>query len=234
MCIRDSIYERGSDGNNGFLGWDQNVDRFVAATTTADGSTAGDLTLAATDFEAAGFLGTSATISGVVSFGTLTDSGESIAVTKFVDEADGIGSNDNDTTIPTSAAVIDYVENNGGDGLLLRAAVTSGGTTASIGTVPNVSSRTYYAEKIVIKVSTAFSGNSVNYITIKENAGSGSTLVAKADADAATVGNYIIELDGDIALTKNAAVTLAFFDASDNAVAPSAGAAVASVHYNWV
>ena len=228
------IYERGTDGNNGFLGWDQNVDRFVAATTTADGSTAGDLTLAATDFEAAGFLGTSATISGVVSFGTLTDSGESIAVTKFVDEADGIGSNDNDTTIPTSAAVIDYVENNGGDGLLLRAAVTSGATTASIGTVPNVSSRTYYAEKIVIKVSTAFSGNSVNYITIKENAGSGSTLVAKADADAATVGNYIIELDGDIALTKNAAVTLAFFDASDNAVAPSAGAAVASVHYNWV
>ena len=103
-----------------------------------------------------------------------------------------------------------------------------------MGTVPNVSSRTYYAEKIVIKVSTAFSGNSVNYITIKENAGSGSTLVAKADADAATVGNYIIELDGDITLTKNAAVTLAFFDASDNAVAPSAGAAVASVHYNWV
>jgi hypothetical protein len=228
------IYERGTDGNNGFLGWDQNVDRFVAATTTADGSTAGDLTLAATDFEAAGFIGTSATISGAVSFGTLTDSGESIAVTKFVDEADGISNNDNDTTIPTSAAVIDYVENNGGDGLLLRAAITSGATTASIGTVPNVSSRTYYAEKIVIKVSTAFSGNSINYITIKENAGSGSTLVAKADADAATVGNYIIELDGDIALTKNAAVTLAFFDASDNAVAPSAGAAVASVHYNWV
>jgi hypothetical protein len=227
------IYERGTDGNNGFLGWDQNVDRFVAATTTADGSTAGDLTLAATDFEAAGFIGTSATISGAVSFGTLTDSGESIAVTKFVDEADGISNNDNDTTIPTSAAVVDYVENNGGDGLLLRAAITSGATTASIGTVPNVSSRTYYAEKIVIKVSTAFSGNSINYITIKENAGSGSTLVAKADADAATVGNYIIELDGDIALTKNAAVTLAFFDASDNAVSPTAGAAVASVHYNW-
>ena len=228
------IYERGSDGNNGFLGWDQSTDRFVAATTTADGSTAGDLTLTATDFEAAGLIGTSATISGAVSFGSLTDSGESITVTKFVDEADGISNNDNDTTLPTSAAVVDYVANNGGDGLLLRAAVTSGATTASIGTVPNVSSRTYYAEKIVLKVSTAFAGNSVNYITIKENGGSGNTLVAKADADAATVGNYIIELDGDITLTKNAAVTLAFFDASDNAVAPTSGAAVASVHYNWV
>ena len=228
------IYERGTDGNNGFFGWDQSTDRFVAATTTADGSTAGDLTLAATDLEAAQFIGTSATISGAVSFGSLTDSGESITVTKFVDEADGISNNDNDTTLPTSAAVVDYVANNGGDGLLLRSAITSGSATASIGTVPNVSSRTYYAEKIVLKVSTAFAGNSVNYITIKENGGSGSTLVAKADADAATVGNYIIELDGDIALTKGAAVTLAFFDASDNAVSPTSGAAVASVHYNWV
>jgi hypothetical protein len=160
------IYERGSDGDNGFFGWDQSVDRFVAATTTADGSTAGDLTLTATDFEAAGLIGTSATISGAVSFGSLTDSGESITVTKFVDEADGISNNDNDTTLPTSAAVVDYVANNGGDGLLLRSAITSGSATASIGTVPNVSSRTYYAEKIVLKVSTAFAGNSVNYITI--------------------------------------------------------------------
>ena len=227
------IYERGTDGNNGFFGWDQSTDRFMAATTTADGSTAGDLSLTAADLEVAGITATGITASGVVSFGTLTDSGESIAVTKFVDEADGIGSNDNDTSIPTSAAVVDYVANNGGDGLLLRAAITSGATTRAIGTMPNVSSRTYYANKIVIKVSTAFSGNNINYITVKENAGSGSTVVAKADADATTVGTYIIELDGDIALTKNAAVTLAFFDASDNAVSPTAGAAVASVHYNW-
>lgn len=228
------IYERGSDGNNGFLGWDQSVDRFVAATTTADGSSAGDLTLAATDFEAAQLIGTSATISGAVSFGSLTDSGESITVTKFVDEADGIGNNDNDTTIPTSAAVVDYVANNGGDGLLLRSAITSGATTRAVGTVPNVSGRTYYAEKMVLKVSTAFAGNSVNYVTVKDNAGAGNTIVAKADADITTVGNYIIELDGDVELLKNAAVTLAFFDASDNAVSPTSGAAVASVYYNWV
>ena len=228
------IYERGTDGDNGFLGWDQSVDRFIAATTTADGSSAGDLTLTAADFEAAAITATGVTASGVVSFGTLTDSGESIAVTKFVDEADGISSNDNDTSIPTSAAVIDYVANNGGDGLLLRSAISSGSATVDIGTVPNVSSRTYYAEKIVVKVSTAFSGNNINYITVKENDGSGSTLVAKADADATTVGTYIIELDGDITLTKNAAVTLAFFDSSDGSVSPTAGAAVASVHYNWV
>ena len=177
------------------------------------------------------------TASGIVSFGTLTDSGESIAITKFVDEADGIGSNDNDTTIPTSAAVIDYVENNGGDGLLLRSTFTANSSDSSfdIGTVPNVSGRTYYANKIVLKVGTGFSGGSFNHILIKENAGAGNTIVASADADAATAGSYIIELDGDDSLTKNAAVTVQFKQSNGStASVPTAGAITASVHYNWV
>ena len=49
---------------------------------------------------------------GTVSFASLKDSGENITITKFVDEADGISNNDNDTSIPTSAAVRDYVDNN--------------------------------------------------------------------------------------------------------------------------
>ena len=226
------ILERGSDGDNGFLGWDQSVDRFIAATTTADGSGTGDLTLTASDFEAAGFIGSSATISGVVSFGTLTDSGESIAVTKFVDEADGIANNDNDTSIPTSAAVVDYVANNGGDGLLLRAALSTGANTSAVGTMPNVSGRTYYATKLVVKIGTAVSGNNVNYITVTESGGN--TLIAKADADSSTVGNYIVELDGDVTLAGGGTVSVNYFDASDNAVSPTAGAGTVSLHYNWV
>jgi len=50
------------------------------------------------------------TITGNLSWGSLTDTGESITITKFVDEADGIPSNDNDTSIPTSAAVKNYVD----------------------------------------------------------------------------------------------------------------------------
>jgi hypothetical protein len=52
------------------------------------------------------------TATGTVAFGSIKDSGENITVTKFVDEADGIAANDNDTSIPTSAAVKDYVDNN--------------------------------------------------------------------------------------------------------------------------
>jgi hypothetical protein len=50
------------------------------------------------------------TASGTVAFGSLKDSGEDITIAKFVDEADGIAANDNDTSIPTSAAVKDYVD----------------------------------------------------------------------------------------------------------------------------
>ena len=47
---------------------------------------------------------------GTVSFGSLKDTGENITITKFVDESDGIAGNDKDTTIPTTAAVKDYVD----------------------------------------------------------------------------------------------------------------------------
>ena len=101
--------------------------------------------------------------------------------------------------------------------------------------MPNVSSRTYYAEKIVIKISTAFSGGSFNHILVKENAGSGTTLVAADDADAATAGTYIIELDGDATLTKNAAVQVQFMQSdSSTAATTTAGSGTISVHYNYV
>ena len=48
--------------------------------------------------------------SGTISFGSLKDTGENITITKFVDQADGIASNNNDTTIPTTAAVKSYVD----------------------------------------------------------------------------------------------------------------------------
>ena len=49
-------------------------------------------------------------VTGTAEFGSLKDTGEDITVTKFVDEADGISNNDDDSSIPTSAAVKDYVD----------------------------------------------------------------------------------------------------------------------------
>lgn len=49
---------------------------------------------------------------GILEFGSLKDTAENITISKFVDEADGIASNDNDTSIPTTAAVKNYVDSN--------------------------------------------------------------------------------------------------------------------------
>lgn len=49
-------------------------------------------------------------VTGTTEFGSLKDTGEDITITKFVDEDDGISNNDDDSSIPTSAAVKDYVD----------------------------------------------------------------------------------------------------------------------------
>jgi hypothetical protein len=206
-----------------------NLDSNISLTTVTATSLVGNLT--------GNVSASNVTASGVVSFGTLTDTGNSISITKFVNEADGIANNDNDTTIPTTAAVVDYIANNAGDGLLLRNTFTanSSATSFTVGTVPNVSNRTYYADKVVIKVATAFSGGSFNHILVKDNAGSGTTLVAADDADGATAGTYIVELDGATALTKNAGVQVQFKQSDGTTAATTtAGAMTVSVHYKYV
>lgn len=175
------------------------------------------------------------TVANAVQFGSLTDG--TSEVSSFTTETTGLENTDNDDSIPTSAAVIDYVENNAGDGLLLRGSFTANSTDSSfdIGTMPNVTARTYYADKIVIKVDTAFSGGSFNHILVKENGGSGATLVAEPDADAGAVGTYVVELDGDTTLTKDATVSLEFVQVDGSTPATvTAGSLTASVHYKWV
>jgi len=49
-------------------------------------------------------------VNNTVEFGSLKDAAEDITIEKFVDEADGIENNDNDTSLPTSAAVKNYVD----------------------------------------------------------------------------------------------------------------------------
>lgn len=49
-------------------------------------------------------------VSSILEWGSLKDTGTNITVTKFVNQADGIANNNNDTTLPTSAAVKHYVD----------------------------------------------------------------------------------------------------------------------------
>jgi hypothetical protein len=51
------ILERGTTGDNGFIGWDESEDKFIVGTTTAVGSDTGDLTITAGTLVAATFEG---------------------------------------------------------------------------------------------------------------------------------------------------------------------------------
>ena len=99
----------------------------IAAEEATD-SNKGVASFAAADFSVS---------SGAVSLVDLTTS--HIAAGTLVIESEGIGSNDNDTTIPTSAAVKDYVDNNAGSGTITalnnqtaNRLVTIGATTTEL------------------------------------------------------------------------------------------------------
>ena len=51
------VLERGTTGDNVFMGWDESIDRVVFATTTATGASTGDLTLTDANVQAANFYG---------------------------------------------------------------------------------------------------------------------------------------------------------------------------------
>ena len=64
------ILERGTTGNNVFIGWDESADKVVAGLTTSDGTATGNLTLTYANFQAA-----SATFTGTVTTTGVDSSG---------------------------------------------------------------------------------------------------------------------------------------------------------------
>lgn len=175
------------------------------------------------------------TVTNNLQFTNLTDGVDTI--TAFITEADTIAGNDNDTSVPTTAAVIDFVDNNAGDGLVKRGAFTadSAANVFVAGTMPDVTSRTYYGVRVILDVSVAFSGGSVNHITLKDNDGAGSTLVAEADCDISTVGTYIVEQTAVTALTKGQDLVVQFLEVDGLTPAiPTAGQITVSTQYVWI
>ena len=176
----------------------------------------------------------SVTATGAVEFGSLTDG--TVTIASFTAEGTGISATDNDTTVPTSAAVKDYVDNNGGDGLTKRASFTANSSDATfdIGTIPNVSGRTYYASRVILDVTTLLAGGSVDGMLVKDNAGAGNTLVA-ATANDIAVGTYVVDLPFASALTKNASVQVQFVQSDGSTAAtPTAGVVVGVIEYKYV
>jgi len=213
------VIERGND-DNAFFGWDESADQFQFATTTATGSSSGDLTLTDANLKA-----------GTVTFASLSDG--TVTLTAFTTEGTGIGATDNDTTVPTSAAVKDYVDTavQAVDDTVLRATIGTPGSSAALGTMPNTAGRTYIGSKVTIKITTPYSGDSVDGIVI--NDGTNDLMVA-AQNDPTVTGVYIVDLGAE-AIASGASVTVGFVKADGStASTPTAGALTATLEYQFV
>ena len=151
------IIERGDD-NNVFIGWDESADQVQIATTTATGARSGDLTLTDANLKA-----------GTITYASLSDG--AITITAFVDE-DNMAS-DSATLVPTPPTVKAYVDSQvvAQDDGIVRASITADSSTSTftIGTIPSVSGRSYFANKAVLKVTTAFAGGSVDGFKITDD-----------------------------------------------------------------
>ena len=100
------IFERGSTGNNGFLGWDESADVFVAATTTAVGSSTGNITYAFAPFKCSAITATSGTLAGITSLGLSAGA----TITAGILDEDAMGSN-SAVALATQQSIKAYVDN---------------------------------------------------------------------------------------------------------------------------
>ena len=213
------VIERGND-DNVFIGWDESADQVQIATTSGTGASTGDLTLTDANLKA-----------GTITYASLSDG--AITVTAFVDE-DNMASN-SATLVPTQQSVKAYVDSQvvAQDDGIVRASITanSSASTFTIGAIPSVSGRSYFANKAVLKVTTAFAGGSVDGFKITDNESSESTYMTASQADPTVTGTYVLDL-GMETLTSGTTLQLDVVqsDGSTAAVATS-GAVTVTVEY---
>ena len=118
------------------------------------------------------------------------------------------------------------------DDLTIRAALTNGNASETIGTMPNASSTTYYVTRIAINTTVAYAGGSVDSMQITD----GTTVLATVnESDVTTTGSYIVDLDGATATAGGATLTLQFKQSDGSTAAtPTSGAMTVFVEYKAV
>jgi hypothetical protein len=192
VAASDSFMVLDSDGSTHQRATIDQLGTYLAGDNITN--TAGVLSVADSDIEAAVFTDANfvdgTTVNFTVTAGaSVTAEVQSIDTTHFdatalVIESEGIGSNDNDTTIPTSAAVKDYVDN-----VAVKTVVTDS-TTSSIGSNEDVSLADSSGGSITLTLPAHSSGK---VVTVKKTDSSGNTVtVTGATGNVDGASNYIL------------------------------------------
>ena len=101
------VMERGSTGDNAFLGWDESGDHFVAATTTATGASTGNISYSYAPFKCSAITATSGTLAGITSLGLNAGA----TITAGILDEDAMGSN-SAVALATQQSIKAYADNN--------------------------------------------------------------------------------------------------------------------------
>ena len=169
------VIERGSTGDNAFMGWDESADKFIVGTTTATGASTGNLTISSGTLVANTFEGA---LSGNATTASAWQTARTLSLTGAVTGSASIDGSGNVSLATTNTA--DPV-------ITLTGAVTGSGTMTNLG---NVSIATTATNDPTITLAGDLSGSAT-----LTNLGS-ATLTATIAANSValgtdTTGNYV-------------------------------------------
>jgi hypothetical protein len=117
------VIERGSTGDNAFMGWDESADKFIVGTTTATGGATGNLTISSGTLVASTFEGA---LSGNATTASAWQTARTLSLTGAVTGSASIDGSGNVSLATTNTA--DPV-------ITLTGAVTGSGTMTNLGSV---------------------------------------------------------------------------------------------------
>ena len=120
---------------------------------------------------------------------------------------------------------VDNANNNVTDNLIRQSFTANGSSSFTVGTLKNVSGRTYYVSRIVMKITTAFVGADELVISDGVN-----TLVGALDADIAETGQFVVDLGYENVSAGGSTIT-ANIQNSGAAASPTVGAVIVTVEY---
>lgn len=197
------ILERGSTGNNGFIGWDESEDKFIVGTTTGTGASTGNLTITSGTLVAATFEGN---LTGNVTGNTSGSSGSctgNSATATALETARAIGGVNFDGTAAINLPGVNTAGNQD----------TSG--TAAIGTAVTVTANNSTNETVYltfvdgatgtqgIETDTGLSYNpSTNVLTTTASQAQYADVAERFEADAPMEIGSVVEVGGSAEITE--------------------------------
>ena len=133
-----------------------------------------------------------------------------------------------DHSLATKEYVDDKASTSGSSGTRRVAFSANGSSSFTIGAMANISGKSYFVSRILVKVTTAFVG--CDELVVSDGT---TTLLTTTDADLSEGGLYIVDLGFDVATAGGATITGSLQNSGSSA-SPSTGACIVTAEYKQI